>query len=104
MAKVYLDAVGTIIRLNMGTDVSAATVVLFNAYKPDGTEDEWTAAVDGEDEEALIYTTVADDLDQVGEYLIQPALTFAAAELLGDTVRLVVHPPYDRADMIPVVV
>ena len=41
-------------------------------------------------------------LDQVGEYLIQPELTFAAALLLGDTVRMVVHPPYDRADMIPV--
>ena len=102
MAKVYLDAVGTVIRLNMGTDISAATAVTFEVYKPDGTVDSWTAAVDGADDEALIYTTADDDLDQVGEYLIQPELTFAAALLLGDTVRMVVHPPYDRADMIPV--
>jgi len=102
MAKVYLDAVGTVIRLNMGADVSDATAVVLNVYKPSGTEDEWTAAVDGSDDEAIVYTTVEDDLDEVGEYMIQPLLTFAAIELLGDTVRMVVHPPYDRPDMIPV--
>jgi hypothetical protein len=102
MAKVYLDAVGTVIRLNMGTDVSAASAIMLEVHKPDGTEDEWTAAVDGADDEAVTYTTAADDLDQVGEYLIQPLMTFDTMELLGDTVRMVVHPPYDRPDMIPV--
>jgi len=100
MAKVYQDAVGTVIRLEMGVDVSAATAVKFEVLKPNGAEEEWTAAVDGADNEAVIYTTIATDLDQVGEYLIQPKLTFATWLGLGDTVRLVVHAPYDRADQV----
>lgn len=100
MAKVYQDAVGTVIRINMGTDVSAATAVKYEVMKPNGAEEEWTAALDGDDEECIVYTVVATDLDQVGEYLIQPKLTFATWVGLCDTVRLVVHPAWDRTDQV----
>lgn len=102
MSKVYQGDVGTVIRVDMGADISTATAVVLNVLKPDGTEDEWTAEVDVGDSQDIIYTTLADDLDQVGEYLIQPALTFADWEGLGQTVRLVVHPPYDEPRMIVV--
>jgi methanogenic corrinoid protein MtbC1 len=102
VSKVYLGDVGTVIRVDMGADIAAATAAVLNVLKPDGTEDEWTGDVDTEDTQDIIYTTVEGDLDQVGEYLIQPALTFADWEGLGETVRLVVHPPYDEQRMIPV--
>jgi len=101
VSKVYLGDVGTVIRVDMGADISAATDVVLNVLKPDGTEDEWTADVDVVDSEDIIYTTVEGDLDQVGEYLIQPALTFESWEGMGETVRLVVYPPYDEPRMIP---
>jgi len=101
MAKLYVGTIGTVLSIDMGQDVSAATAVMLKVRKPDGTQDEWTAEADEGDNDKIVYTTAENDLDQAGEYLIQPYLTFTAWEGLCDTVRIDVSPPFDLIDEMP---
>lgn len=101
MAKLYVGTIGTVLSIDMAQDVSAATEVVLNVRKPDGTEDQWVAEVDEGDNDKIVYTTVEGDLDQAGEYLIQPYLTFAAWEGPYATVRIDVVPPFDLIEEMP---
>ncbi len=69
--KIYINDIGTIIKLNAGSDISTATVLKFKVIKPDKTTDIWDAELDEENNYLANYTTVDDDLDQKGEYKIQ---------------------------------
>ena len=77
MADIQQGDIGTILRATLedsGTvvDVSTATVKQIKLQKPDGTDVTKTAVftTDGSDGK-IQYVTVADDLDQSGEWKIQ---------------------------------
>lgn len=63
--------IGTVLFLDLGVDVSAATVALLKIKKPNGNQLTKTASINGT---ALSYPTIAGDLDESGEYAIQAYL------------------------------
>ncbi len=73
-------------------DITDATEVLIVAQKPDETEVEWTGEVSGTT--VVRYTTVADDLDQEGVWLLQAKVTTLDGVWLGNTVSLPVYPAF----------
>lgn len=62
------------------------------AKKPDGTEVEWTATIEGTDK--LKYTIIAGDLDQSGNYLVNASLILGSWSGLGETATFPVYKPY----------
>ena len=53
-------------------DISGATTMEFRIKKPDATAATWTAAFTNSGTDGKIdYTTIADDLDQTGVYLLE---------------------------------
>lgn len=70
MAQAHKGDIGTIIKIDLGEDISTATVRKIKYRKPDGTMGEWTAAAHGTT--AVKYTTTAvADLNQVGRWKFQ---------------------------------
>jgi hypothetical protein len=98
MGRIYQNDVGKELRVQVGTDVSVATLKAYKIKKPGGTEVTWTATEYGTDttHKTLTYTTVAGDLDEVGEYLLQAYCEWGAtSKHLGETARFVVYPKYE---------
>ena len=60
--------IGTVISLDLGVDVSAATKAQLKIVKPDGVQLTKTATASGT---ALLYATIAGDLSLAGEYNVQ---------------------------------
>jgi len=87
--KVYVGDIGTAIVLECGVDISGGSAYNVAVKKPDGTEVTWTGALEGTTQ--VKYTTIAGDLDQAGEYLLQPALTLSGWIGRGETAKLSVH-------------
>lgn len=92
MAKVYQNDIGTQIIINLQENISAATDYSLLVQKPDGTEVTWTPSI--YNTKYLKYTTVSNDLDQVGEYKIQPQLTLDGWTGKGNTVTLNIYRGY----------
>ncbi len=92
MSKVYIGDTGTVISLDCGQDVSAATARSIEARKPGGTVVTWTAVADGTN--GIKYTTLADTLDQAGTWLLQAVVTLASGKWRGETAELVVYPAW----------
>lgn len=90
MSKVYVGDVGTVIRLDVGEDVSGSTVSM-KVRKPDGTETAWSASVNASDSTKIDHTTVSGDLDQAGVYELQASIDGASWDGLGETTELMVH-------------
>lgn len=90
MSKVYVGSIGTVITLDCGEDVSAASVRKIKAKRPDGTTVDWTAVADGTN--GIAYTTVADDLNQAGVWYLQAYVELSGGwKGPGDTVVLMVY-------------
>ena len=87
---VYIGDIGTEIVLDLGEDVTAATVRSIVAMKPDYTHVHWTATADGTT--AIKNVTQAGDLDTLGVWDIQPYVEMPAWKGFGDVVQLVVKP------------
>lgn len=66
-SKVYQGDVGTLIRMDTGSDLSSATTTNIKVIKPSGATAEWVGTANGTFVE---YTTVAGDLDEVGAYVV----------------------------------
>lgn len=92
MTKLYVGDTGTVIVLDCGQDISAATVRKINVRKPDGTEVIWDATAEGTD--SIKYTTLSDTLNQFGVWKFQAQVTTAAGVWLGKTVQIRVHPEF----------
>lgn len=71
MSKYYSGDVGTIILLDTGSDLVAASAsfVSIKVKKPDATETEWLASIYNNN--YLRYIIEAGDLDQNGKYILQ---------------------------------
>jgi len=69
MTAIYQDDIGTVFTVDVGTDISDATVTTLKYTKPDGSTGEWAGALDGTT--AITYTVIVDDLDLTGRWKIQ---------------------------------
>lgn len=91
MGKVYLGDFGTLIDLDVGEDVSAATELRIQALKPDGTTVvAWIPALIGET--ILRYPLATGDLDQTGTWKFQAKVTNSDGVWYGETAPLRVYP------------
>ena len=81
--KHYIGEIGTEILVDTGVDISSATDTKIQCKKPDGTIVEWSATIT--DTTKLTYTTLADDFNQSGKYIIQASLVISGWTGRGET-------------------
>jgi hypothetical protein len=92
-SKVYVGDAGTVIELDCGTDVSAATGRAIKVKKPDGSTVSWDAVAGTST--SIRYTSLAGTFDQRGEWLLQAEITTATGKWLGATARLMVFATWE---------
>jgi len=88
MGKLYVDEVGILIELETGADLTDVTSQEILYKKPDGTSSSWSASIV---DSTLQYTTVADDLDQDGDWILQAHIVGTGFDLVGETVVMQVY-------------
>lgn len=93
MSKVYVGDTGTLIVLDCGQDISAATARSIEVRKPDGATVSWAASASGTN--SIAFTTLAGSLDQAGEWLLQASVTLPSGKWLGETVALQVYGQFE---------
>lgn len=71
----FVGDIGIEILLNMQEDITGATSTVMIVTKTDGTVVSWAATISGTN--FLRYVTIDGDLDQVGDYTIQPDLVLS---------------------------
>jgi len=93
MGNVYVGNTATI-EINCGQDMTDATGISLQVQTPYGQLKSWTPTVTTINGKPfwLVYTTVAGDLDEAGDYEIQPKFTLAGFTGSIDTVTLTVLP------------
>lgn len=84
---VFVGDVGTILLFDTGEDATAATLLEIKVTKPDSTSVIWTGTPSSNN---ISYTIVTDDLDQSGEYILQPYAEFPTWSGHGSRCYLVV--------------
>ncbi len=89
MTKVFVGDVGTIITLDCGTDVSTSTERSIVVRKSNGEKVTWPATLSGTN--SISYTTQENDLDVVGLWSIQAAITMPSWSGLGEITSLLVN-------------
>lgn len=92
MSKPYVGDTGTVITLDCGQDISAATARAIEVRKPDGTTTSWTASASGTN--AIQCTTLAGTLDMPGRWLLQASVTLPSGQWRGETAQLIVYSPF----------
>ncbi len=92
MSKVYTGDTGTVIVLDCGQDISAATARSIAVRKPDGSSTSWAAVAEGTD--SIKHTSLADTFDQAGDYQLQAVVTLPSGTWRGETVALHVYSPF----------
>ena len=90
MGKHYVGEVGTVIRLDCGSDVSAATSKYIYCDKPDGTRVTWTAELDGTN--YIQYTVTVGDLGDPGTYRVQAGISQGSWTGRGETATFEITP------------
>ena len=90
MARIFEGDVGTIIRLDTGTDLSSATVMKIEYTKPGGSTGEWLAQRDPNDVNAMFYKTLSGDLDQSGTWALRAYVELPDWKGHGEEVRMMV--------------
>ena len=93
MSKTYTGDTGTVIVLDCGANVSAATARAIDARRPDGTLVSWAAVAEGID--SIKFTTFANSLDQPGDWKLQSRVTLPSGTWRGETVLLRVFTPFE---------
>lgn len=87
--KVYVGDTGTVITLDCGADISAATARSIAVRKPDGTPTSWSASASGTN--SIQFTTLAGSLDQNGIWRLQAVVSIGGGTWRGETVELQVY-------------
>lgn len=90
--KTYVGDTGTVITLDCGQDISAASAREIEVRKPDGTTTSWAAVASGAD--SIAFTSLAGTFDMPGRWKLQARVTLAAGEWLGETAVLDVYSPF----------
>ena len=91
--KHYIGEIGTDILVDCGSDITGATDTKLKVKKPDGSEVEWIAAIDGTN--FLKYTTLITDFNLAGTYYLQASLVLAGWTGLGETALFVIDEPFE---------
>ena len=92
MSKAYVGDTGTLIVLDCGQDISAATARSIEVRKPDGTTATWAAVASGTT--AIAFTTLAGSLDMPGRWRLQARVTLPSGQWRGETAPLDVYSPF----------
>lgn len=87
--KVYKNDIGTKIRLNAGSVISAATLIQIKYKKPNGDIGTWTAVLEGTD--YGYYITTTNDLDQTGKWEVQLYVVLPSWQGHGEIATLQVY-------------
>lgn len=82
MSLIYQSAVGIVMTIGTSYDISGYSAVSLIITKPSGTKLTKTPSVTSSTLGTLSYTTIAGDLDEVGQYSIQAIVTYAAGSVL----------------------
>jgi len=93
MAQIHQGDIGTVIKVNVGTDLTNATVTKIRVLKTgDTTSTEWTATVDDALNGIIAYTATTGDFSVAGVYRLQSYVEFNTGEKLsGEAVEFQVH-------------
>lgn len=92
---IFKGEVGTEIRIDVGIDISDATLLQIVCRKPSGNQVTWNAT-QYEDTTEIIYTVGEGDLDEVGDYELRPYVEFGStSKQFGEIVTLEVIDPTD---------
>ena len=83
MVLIYKDEIGITLNIYCTYNIVGYTSVTVDIVKPDGTVLIVTPSVVDATIGKLSYDTVSGDLDQIGEYTVQPIIVFGG----GDTVK-----------------
>ena len=70
MSEAHKGDIGTLIKIDLGEDISAATVLKIKYRKPSGTVGQWDAVIYGTTAVAFI-TTLITDLNEAGPWVLQ---------------------------------
>lgn len=92
MSKVYTGDTGTVIVLDCGQDISAATARSIEVRKPSGATASWSAVAEGNT--SIKFTTLGDSLDQPGDWRLQARVVTPSGTWRGEAVTLTVHPNF----------
>jgi hypothetical protein len=94
MAKVYVGADSTRIRLETGQDLTGAATMRIYYKKPDLTSTGfWTALQDATYDTRLYYEVLVTDLDQAGKWTFQSWVSMGGWSDYGEECYLKVHTP-----------
>lgn len=93
MDKIYVNDIGTILRINCGENISSASGLTIHIKKPNGVVMTKSASLFGSN--AIQYTTVAGDLDIPGTYYANPAMTLGGWTGRGSTVSWRVYEEFE---------
>lgn len=89
MTKLYVGDTGTVITLDCGQDISAATARSIEVRKPDKTLVSWPATASGTT--AIQFATLAGSLDMPGTWRLQAKVTMPTGVWRGETAQLEVY-------------
>ena len=87
--KIYVGDVGTVITLDCGQNISAATARAILVRKPDGTATSWAASASGTN--SISYQSLAGTFDQSGVWKLQSYVTLPTGARKGETVNLPIY-------------
>jgi hypothetical protein len=83
--KIYVGDIGTVIDLDCGVDITSATDQKIKVKKPDDTEEDWTASIQGTD--TLRHVVTSGEFDQAGRYYFQAYIASPTWTGKGETVE-----------------
>lgn len=93
--EIFVGDFGAVITMDLQTAIAAVSNIALNVTKPNGVAEEWSPVVVS-GTTSLAYTIQDGDLDDVGDYLLQPTCTIGtwtgAASIFQLTVSAVVPP------------
>lgn len=92
--KVYVNDVGTLIKLDTGQTITDATVVQIRVKQPNGKKKRWTATV--LETTKVGYITQLGDLPMPGTYLLQAYVDMPSWTGRGETVEMEVYDGFDE--------
>lgn len=95
--KHYINTIGTVIRVDVGSDISTATVRKFLVRKPSNEYVEWTATVGDPVQgvyQILEYVVQAGDWDEPGTYALQAYVEMPEWQGPGTTVKFKLYNRY----------
>ncbi len=92
--KYYVGDIGTDVIVDVGSDITTASLTNLSVKKPSGKEVTWVGAV--VQTTKIAYTTVAGDFDEPGTYKLQSLVTLLSGwSGRGDCTSFIVHNKFD---------